>query len=176
MEQILESLSVLVIPPWRDETAMTVWCVFLAVAGTVIYLTLRRLTLGRTLRALINGGCTDPRSAKEAGALPGASKRALESRDRLIEKVKEEGAPTRYYLPDSHLKKAQYFMKASGTGFPPKKGAVLYEGLRHQAVPLIFRSAGRVSYYGTCLLLPALRSKTYGKPESLWDVRKKELL
>lgn len=115
MEQILESLSVLVIPPWRDETAMMVWAAFLAVAGTVIYLTLRRITMGRTLRALIDGGCADPASAKEANELIGASKRALEGRDRLIEKVAEEGAPTRYYLPNSSLKKAQYFMKASGT-------------------------------------------------------------
>lgn len=152
MEQILESLSVLVIPPWRDETAMTVWCVFLAVAGTVIYLTLRRLTLGRTLRALMNGGCTDPRSAKEAEALPGASKRALESRDRLIEKVEEEGAPTRYYLPDDRLKKAQYFMKASGTKlyllFLEVLGAYLIMVLAYYFLPSVLKLMESLNPFG----------------------------
>ena len=112
LNQIKESLSVLFVPPWRDEIAMVAWCVYLAVVGVWIYLTYRRVTLGKALRILLDAACTTEESAKTAAELK-LGKKAGISDERLIATVEKDGV-TRYFLPEDRLKKAQYFLGVSG--------------------------------------------------------------
>ena len=112
MEQIKESLSVLFIPPWQDEIAMVAWCIYLSVVGVWIYLTWRRVTVGRAIRTLLDSACTTEESAKTAAELK-VSPKAFPARERLIAQVETDGV-TRYYLPEDRMKKAGYFLNVSG--------------------------------------------------------------
>ncbi len=127
MEQILESLSVLFIPPFTDTLSTLLWCAFLAVLGSLIYLFYRRATFGAALRLLMEKGCHSPETALPACELTENRRilKALDSQERLIAKAsdqmeealrKEKGAcqqQLRYYIPQDRQKKAEYFFKAS---------------------------------------------------------------
>ena len=112
MQEFLEWLSVIVIPPWKDDLALTVWCVFLAVVGVWIYLRVRRATLGKAIRALLDAGHTAPETAATAQEL-GVSQKVLDAPDRLMAAVRAEGEAPRYYLPEENRKKAECFQKAA---------------------------------------------------------------
>lgn len=112
MRSILDSLSVLFISPLRDENALLMWCVFLAVVGVWLYLICRRAGLGRAIRALEEALAFTPESAKSEKELGKGAARGLRARDRLIKTVPGDGGETKYYLPEENLKKAAYFKKA----------------------------------------------------------------
>ncbi len=112
MQVILESLSVLWISPFRDSTATSVWCVFAAVVGAWIYLVVRRVSLGKAVRALEQNGCHTAETAGSAEKL-GISPSAISPKEKLIARVEKDGV-THYFLPEESKKKAEYFKKAGG--------------------------------------------------------------
>ena len=133
MEQILESLSVLLIPPFTDTLSTMLWSAFLAVLGVLLYLFYRRFTFGAALKLLLERGCTSPESALSGRELTKKKHilKALGNQDRLVVKIlpetgETESTPepgnkksdllrqtTRYYIPEDRQKKAAYFFKAS---------------------------------------------------------------
>ena len=112
MQEFWEWLSVIVIPPWKDELATVVWCVFLAVIGVWVYWRVRRAKLGKAVRALLDGGHDSPENAASAEEL-GVPPKSLNAPDRLAEAVRTEGETPRWYLPEKNRKKAEYFLKAA---------------------------------------------------------------
>lgn len=113
MDVLLESLSVLWIPPWKDQTALTVWCVFGGILLVFFYLQYRRMTLGKVLRTLLDAGCDSPETAKSAEEL-GIRKAFISDKDRLAVRLSDEEGNEKFYLPRERMKKAAYFLKASG--------------------------------------------------------------
>ena len=65
MEQIKESLSVLLISPLRDEYARLLWCIFIAVLLCGAYLFYRRVTVCRALKSLLEKECFSEDTAKD---------------------------------------------------------------------------------------------------------------
>ncbi|MBR2616225.1 MAG: hypothetical protein IKC69_06065 [Clostridia bacterium] len=112
---VWESISVLLIPPWKDETATIVWCVYLAVVVAWVYSLYRRITVGRNVTALKEAGCHSPETAKEASALKGFSPKAVSRYDRLIETVGGTDSPVCYYLPPEREKKAESLLRGGAT-------------------------------------------------------------
>ena len=115
MDVLLDSLSVLWISPFRDQTALTLWCVYVGILLVFFYLQYRRITLGKILRALIDAGCDSPETAKSAEEL-GVRIGLFSEKDRLAVRISPEGGVDKFYLPRERMKKAAYFLKASGGG------------------------------------------------------------
>jgi hypothetical protein len=113
MEQILESLSVIFIPPTKDRLALLLWCAFASAVFVLVYLAYRKKTLGRIVSRILESGATDPEKAVSFEAEE--EKRPLPEKysDRLVETVEKDGKKS-YYIPEDRLKKAEYLLKASG--------------------------------------------------------------
>ncbi|MBP5288354.1 MAG: hypothetical protein J6Z79_00590 [Clostridia bacterium] len=104
MSEILSFLATLWISPMRDDLAALLWCLWLGVVLATVYAYLRRMTLGRAITALRDGGAVSPETAMTPAdlKLDRLAARALQSRDRLIRKEGEG-----YYLPEETDKKAR---------------------------------------------------------------------
>ena len=114
MQQILESLSVIFISPFRDTFSGLLWCVFLAVILAIAYHSFRRRAILAVLKKLSEEGCVSSNTAKDARLLFGEKEPlALRFRDRLIACTNEE--PPRYYLPEECTEKAAYYRKSGNS-------------------------------------------------------------
>jgi hypothetical protein len=117
MQQILESLSIFVVRPWQDELAGLMWCIFLAVIAAYVFTIAQRQSLGKAVKILMDAECFSEERAKTAKELPGFREKAVKKYDRMIETVKEEGEPARYFLPEDRHKKAEALFKAASNPF-----------------------------------------------------------
>lgn len=108
MEQILESLSVLLIP-FEDSLGGILWCIFIAACLALVFTKLSGMRLKKVLSALEEKGCVSEETAKTAEEL-GLSPKKLEKAARLAAKLKKEDK-TCYYLPASREKKLAAFRK-----------------------------------------------------------------
>ncbi len=115
MDQILESLSVFVISPFQDELAMMMWCVFLAVVLALGFTAVQRFSLGKAVKILMENGCFSEESAKSAKELGAFREKSVKRYDRMIETVKAEGKPNRYFLPEERKKKADALLKTASS-------------------------------------------------------------
>ena len=107
MAQVLESLSVIFLPPTKDDLSFLLWCVFGAVLLVLVYLKYRRHTLGRAVRTLLEKEIFEEEkalSAEEITQKRGVLK-ALSGRDRLVATVEQDGVK-RYFIPEDRRKKA----------------------------------------------------------------------
>ena len=112
MEVILESLSVFWVAPWKDTTALLVWCIFLGASGVLVYWAIRRETTGKMLRKLTEAGCESEETAKSPEEL-GLKPSLFQNTDHLLQCVREEGTSPRYYIPEGKKSKAEYFLRAA---------------------------------------------------------------
>ena len=110
MSDILTSLSVLWIAPWRDELSGVLWCLWLGVVLAPVYAYIRRRTLGQALTALKEAGASSPETAKTASelGLTGLVARSLGKKDRL---ARREGDA--FYLPEEANKKAEAVIRVA---------------------------------------------------------------
>lgn len=145
MEQIRESLSVLVIP--FDPLGILLWCVFLA-AVLLYFATLRqKYALGKWVETLLEKGCDGEENALSAREI-GLSERRLSHRVRLIEKVKGEDGATRYFLPPENREKAEALLKNSSTpwyvALPELLGFYLFLRLLAYLLPILLSAFGKL--------------------------------
>ena len=117
MEEFFSDLRTLFwFSPFETTHDGLLWCAFLAAVLTMLYFLLRRARLGAAIEALLKGGCTDEKTARPAAALSekkSVRRALLKTKDRLFERVQEEGEAPRFYLPADRMDKAKYFQKAS---------------------------------------------------------------
>ncbi len=109
MEQILESLSVLIIPPFEDSLGGILWCVFIAAFLALVFTKLGSMRWKKVLFALEEKGCVSEETAKTAEEL-GISPKSLKKEERLVARLEKEGK-TYYYLPAHCEKKVAAFRK-----------------------------------------------------------------
>lgn len=117
MDQILESLSALLIPitdaEGRPDTLGGImWCVFFGVVLVLISVLWQNATLGKAIRVLREKGAADEGSAvplSELGKLPASAYKGSQT---LFGKVDgEEG--TCLFLPEKSAKKANALLKTA---------------------------------------------------------------
>ena len=103
MTDVLNFLSPLWVPPWRDSLAGVLWCLWLGVVLATVYAYLRRVTLGGAVAALKKAGASSPETARTPSelGLSGLMARALRSGDRLFRREGEG-----FYLPPESSAKA----------------------------------------------------------------------
>ena len=123
MEQIKESLSVLLISPLRDEYARLLWCIFIAVLLCGAYLLYRRATVCRALKSLTEKECFSEETAKTAEELGIKKESDLTADAHLVKKVGEK--PSRYFIPENLRKKAEYMQKAGKAKWWQALGGIL---------------------------------------------------
>ena len=112
MEQIKESLSVLVIPS-TDTLGMILWCVFIGVCIACFSVYKQKLTLGRAVKILLEKKAFTKENAVEIDKkmIPASF---LRGRERLILFVEEEGKK-KFYLPEENQDKARAILKSAKT-------------------------------------------------------------
>ena len=125
MQQILESLSVVFISPFRDSTAGLLWCVYLAVVAALVYTLSRRRRMKKLLFALQDKGAVSPESACTAKALavPVPEAAALRA-EKLVAVTENEDGEACFYLPVERQEKVAALLKSGETGFWPVLGGL----------------------------------------------------
>ncbi len=115
MEQILESLGVIFISPFRDGLAGLLWCVFVAALGAFLYLVGKRKTLGAFLGELdrLSAHTVETGATKEALSHVKGFEKSWNSSEAFFEKAKREDGIEVVFLPEEKRKKAEYLMKKS---------------------------------------------------------------
>ena len=118
MNQVLESLSVLLIPLFDEEGGRLdtlsgiLWCVFIGVVLVFLSVIRQNATLGKAVRLLQSAGATDETSAlplEELGKLPASAYKGTET---LFAKTEKDGKAC-LYLPPRSEKKASALLKTA---------------------------------------------------------------
>ncbi len=120
MNQILESLSVLVIPLFEEEGKLDtlggiLWCVFLAVVLVFLSVLRQNATLGKAVHLLREKGAFTAEKAVPLDQLGKIPAGAYKGSQTLFAKVEQEGKSC-LYLPEKSQKKADALLK---TGSAP---------------------------------------------------------
>lgn len=112
MEQIKESLSVLVIP-FADTLGMILWCVFVGVCIACFSVYKQKLGLGQGVKILLEKEAFTQESAVEIPEkrIPAS---CLRGRERLISFTEEKGKK-KFYLPKENEDKARALLKSAKT-------------------------------------------------------------
>jgi len=116
MKQILESLSVLLIPLFDEEgrpeeLGGILWCVFIGVLLVFLSVMRQQHTLGKAVRILREKGAVTEDSALPLAELGKIPSRAYKGRETLFATVEKEGGYF-LYLPEKSNKKADALLKA----------------------------------------------------------------
>ena len=117
MDQILESLSALLIPIFDAEGRLDTlgglcWCVFIGVVLVFISVLRQNATLGKAIRKMrAEDAVTEDKALplSELGKLPSS---AYKGNQTLFAKVEREGK-TYLYLPEKSEKKADFIIKSA---------------------------------------------------------------
>ena len=117
MDQILESLSVLVIPLFEEEGKLDtlgsiLWCVFLAVVLVFISVLRQNATLGKAIRLLREKNATSAETALPLSQLGKVPASAYKGSETLFGKVEKDGNCF-LYLPEKNEKKADALLKTA---------------------------------------------------------------
>ncbi|MBQ4037343.1 MAG: hypothetical protein IJC84_04380 [Clostridia bacterium] len=126
MQQILESLSVVFISPFRDSTAGLLWCVYLAVVAALVYTLIRRGRLKKLVLALQDKGAVSPETAlsEEQLAIPLPDEKSLRQEKLVAVTENDDGDPC-YYLPAERQEKIASLFKAGETRLLPVLGGLV---------------------------------------------------
>ena len=116
MNQILESLSALLIPIYDregrpDTFGGILWCVFFGVVLVFASVVYQNVTLGKAIRILREKGAVDENTALSLTALGKAPASACKKHQTLFETVEKDGEKC-LYLPEKSQKKADAILKA----------------------------------------------------------------
>ncbi len=117
MNQILESLSVLLIPLFDEEGRLDpfagiLWCVFVGVLLVFLSVIRQNATLGKALQILREKGATDEESALPAEELEKLPASAYKGNQTLLATVEKEGKCC-VYLPEKSQRKADALLKTT---------------------------------------------------------------